>query len=160
MSRLNAEISFASAGSRLMCRALLIQLVITFARASSQYDGKAPLVADLRDEKNALILRYINENLTEELTVDFLAERFYVSKYHMMRSFKKNTGFSIHEYISEKRLLLSRDLLEAGFSATDACYGSGFHNYSTYARAYKKLFGAPPGKGVTHIMPPDAGTGD
>ena len=72
------------------------------------------------------------------MSIEELAERFYISKFHMMRQFKEETGFTIHQYISEKRIIYARSLMAAGMSATQACYESGFKDYSTFSRAYKR----------------------
>ena len=66
------------------------------------------------------LLQYLNLHLTEELSIDQLAERFYISKYHMMRRFRQETGYSIHGYLTEKRLLLAQRLLAQGASPSAA----------------------------------------
>ena len=89
------------------------------------------------NQKMIDILRYINEHLAEDLSIEVLAEHFYISKYHMMRQFKEETGYTIHQYITEKRLLDARNRMNAGVPATRACYESGFKDYSTFLRAFK-----------------------
>lgn len=89
------------------------------------------------NQKMIDILKYINEHLGEELSIDELAEHFYISKYHMMRQFKDETGYTIHQYITEKRILEARSLMMAGMSATKACFECGFKDYSTFSRAFK-----------------------
>ena len=64
----------------------------------------------------------------------------------MMHRFKAETGYSIHSYITNKRLLLARDLLLNGAGATEACYSCGYKDYSAFSRAYKKQFGVSPKK--------------
>lgn len=89
------------------------------------------------NQKMIDILRYINEHLAEDLSIETLAEHFYISKYHMMRQFKEETGYTIHQYITEKRVLDARNRMNAGVPATRACYESGFKDYSTFLRAFK-----------------------
>jgi len=89
-------------------------------------------------------LDYINTHLQEKLTADVLADRFFVSKYYLMHSFKEETGRSMGSYITTKRLLLARQYISGGMPSTQACYECGFHNYSTFYRAWKKLFGTSP----------------
>ena len=86
------------------------------------------------------IIEYINEHLTEELTIDILASKFYLNRYYLMHFFKEETGYTIGNYISEKRLLLAKNLVQNGSSITEACFHSGFKNYSTFLRAFKKKF--------------------
>lgn len=92
------------------------------------------------------LMQYINENLSEELSIDLLSERFYMSKYHMMRQFKEETGYSIHQYISEKRVLAAKNMIFGGMSATVAAMECGYKDYSTFARAFKKTTGVMPSK--------------
>lgn len=89
------------------------------------------------NQKMIDLLKYINEHLGEDLSINGLAEHFYISKYHMMRQFKEETGYTIHQYITQKRVLEARNLMLAGVSATKACYECGFHDYSTFSRAFK-----------------------
>ena len=69
---------------------------------------------------------------------------FYISKYYMMRLFKQETGYTLGHYISQKRLLLAKELLSSGVSVTQACFDCGFKDYSTFSRAYKQLFDETP----------------
>lgn len=90
------------------------------------------------------IVKYINLHLTDNLTIDQIAEHFYISKYHMMRTFKKETGYSIGNYILQKRLTLSRELIFGGTPITEVCYLCGFKDYSNFSRHYKKFFRESP----------------
>lgn len=92
------------------------------------------------------IIDYINEHLTEDLSIDTLSEHFYISKYHMMRLFKQEIGYTMNHYISYKRLLLAKEQIAGGMPVTSACYNCGYHDYSTFSRAYKKEFGHSPKK--------------
>lgn len=96
------------------------------------------------NQKMIDLIRYVGEHLTEELSIEELAEHFYISKFHMMRQFKEETGYTIHQYITEKRVLYAKNLIAAGMSATQACYESGFRDYSTFSRAYKRRMSKSP----------------
>lgn len=95
------------------------------------------------------ILQYINENLNGELSIDTIANHFYISKYYMMRLFKQETGYTLGHYISQKRLLLAKELILSGVPGAQACFDCGFNDYSTFSRAYKKFFGESPRKTLT-----------
>ena len=90
------------------------------------------------------ILEYINSHITENLSIDAIAETFYISKYYMMRLFKQETGCTIGNYISQKRLLLGRELILSGSPAAQAAFECGFKDYSTFQRSYKALFKESP----------------
>jgi len=89
-------------------------------------------------------MTYIKENLTEELRIDDIAKQVYLSKYYFMRKFKEFLGISIHQYIIQQRLIHSRYLMKKGLSLTDISYQSGFRDYSTFARGFKKTYGLSP----------------
>ena len=96
------------------------------------------------DSKVVSLLQYLNLHLADPLTIDELAARFYISKYHMMRRFRQETGYSVHGYLTEKRLLLARQLLGQGCTPAEAAAQAGYQDYSTFSRAYKKQFGHGP----------------
>ena len=58
----------------------------------------------------------------------------------MMRLFRQETGYTITEYLTEKRLQNANELLRRGTPVTEACYQSGFRNYAAFLRAYKKKY--------------------
>lgn len=98
--------------------------------------------ADLTAE----IVEYINLHLCDELSLDIISSRFYISKTHLNRLFKQAIGSSVWEYINIKRLMLCRIKIAAGMPAATASAMCGFHDYSAFYRGYRKLFHAAPSK--------------
>ena len=96
------------------------------------------------DPKIEEILRYITSHLDEDLTVDALAGRFYLSRYYLMHRFKAVTGYSLHQYISQKRLLRAGELIRSGVPAMKAAEQVGFSEYSTFLRAFRNMFHMTP----------------
>lgn len=141
---LENELREARYGHGLVSRGLLLRLLVEMQRCLQGGDSRLAKPMMPRDERVVEILRYIDAHLTEELDADVIAEAFYVSKYHMMRRFKAETGQSLHGYILQRRLHLARDLMVQGESVTDACFHAGFKSYSSFYRGYVKLFGAAP----------------
>lgn len=90
------------------------------------------------------ILTYVNEHLADDLSIDAISKKFYISKYYMMRLFKQETGCTLGQYITQKRLLLAKELILSGVPGTQACFDCGFRDYSTFSRAYKKEFQESP----------------
>ena len=141
---LEQELSKDEYGRGILSNGLRLRLLIEIARGirNPETTFAKPIVPS--DSRILEILRYIDAHLTEELSIDILAEEFFISKFHMMRLFKQETGRSIHDYLQERRLLLARDLIRQGLSATDSCFQSGFRSYSSFTRAYAKHFGTTP----------------
>lgn len=96
------------------------------------------------DPKMEEVLRYIGTHLTEELDVDTLAGHFYLSRYYLMHRFKAVTGYSVHRYISQKRLLRAGELIRGGMPVMKAAGEAGFREYSTFLRAFQNTFHASP----------------
>lgn len=90
------------------------------------------------------VMNYIITNLSSDISLDTLANEFYVSKYHLCNIFKKFTGLTIGEYITQKRLSLAEDLVKEGESLSDAALKVGFKSYSSFYKAYKKSYGKIP----------------
>jgi AraC-like DNA-binding protein len=61
-----------------------------------------------------------------------------------MQFFKEETGYTIGNYVTEKRLLLAKNLVQNGCQVTEACFQSGFKNYSTFLKAFKKEYNTIP----------------
>lgn len=122
---------------------LFLEFMVQLNRAA-QKNAVEYLSTTSSNDKVVAIIDYLNKNLTKEISIDSLADQFYISRYYLMHSFKEATGYTIGNYITTKRLLLAKELIHQGMAVTDACYESGFHSYSTFSRAYKKTFGFSP----------------
>ena len=93
--------------------------------------------AGIYNQKVMDLLSYIKNHLFEEISIDKLADTFYISKYHMMRQFKNETGYSIHKYILEKRISVAKEKLAGGTPAVKVSEECGFKDYSTFLRAFQ-----------------------
>ena len=130
-------------GAQAMCDTYMMQLLILVNRISRRGENSPDPVH--RDAKIEGVLSYINEHLTEELSVDALAEQAFLSKYHFMRLFKAETGETVHAYVRQKRLLTAARLIRQGTPAVKAAADSGFSDYSAFHRAFRESFGISPG---------------
>ena len=95
-------------------------------------------------ELGARVIKYLNEHIDKDVSLDKLAKRFFVSKYYLCRAFKKHNGISIHGYVNHKRVMYAKQLIESGETASAAAYRVGFGDYSAFYRAYIKLIGRSP----------------
>ena len=143
-SALEKELSGAEFGREILSNGALLRLLVEIGRGQRQEGALNPNPVTPEDPRVVEWMQYLDRNLSEDLDMDALAERFFISKYHMMRLFKAQTGFTIHTYLLQRRLLAARQLIERGMLATEACYRCGFRSYSSFTRAYSKHFGTTP----------------
>ena len=125
----------------ILCQQLLIRVnrdILADRTAQEQRDSYRV------DPKMDEVLRYIGENLTGDLSVDALASRFYLSRYYLMHRFKAVTGYTLHQYITQKRMLLAGELIRAGAPVMKAAEQAGFSEYSTFLRAFQSTFHMSP----------------
>jgi AraC-like DNA-binding protein len=141
-------------GSRLLGNSIFVQLMIYINRGFlGKMDGSSLASMEYDETVNAII-KYINENPGEDLSIEKLSERFFMSRYHLMRKFKDCTGYSIHSYILQKRLILANSLMKEGRAATEASLECGFNDYSSFMRAFKKFFGYSPRQHRKNLLTP------
>lgn len=142
-NRLERSFSDTEYAGDLYRQILFLEFMIHLNRAALKNRAEF-LDTNLYNPKIVNLIQYINQHLTDSLTMDDLSARVYLSKYYMMRLFKAETGYTIGNYISYRRLLLARSLILKGVPITQACLSSGFQDYSTFSRAYKAEFQEPP----------------
>lgn len=94
------------------------------------------------------VMQYLSEHLTEEIDIRQTAAYIHLDPSYLMHLFKAETGSSIMGYVTEKRLFLAQSLIRDGMPAMTAGERSGFGNYSSFYRAYRKRYGCSPGSGV------------
>lgn len=141
-------------GREILTQSLFLQFMVYLNRIFLEKQYIFDKKSYTFDSQIASILQYINHNLKEDLSVETLSARYYVSKYHLMRKFKQETGYTLHNYIVNKRLLMARTLISNGMPVTKAAQESGFAEYSTFSRAYRKQFKTTPSEELPHYSNP------
>jgi len=131
-------------GGKILQNSIFLQLIVYLNRlilgSKTQQDEK-----DIQyDERIVGILSYINENLESDLSIDHIADNFYMNRYYLMHHFKDQTGYTLHHYILQKRLAKAAALIKNGMQISHASDQSGFRDYSSFVRAFKKTFGLSP----------------
>lgn len=81
------------------------------------------------------IMEYINNHITEDLSIETIADAMFLNRSYIMHLFKAETGYTIGQYITKKRLFLTNQYRSQGLSLTESCFRSGFRNYSAYYHA-------------------------
>ena len=144
LSDLEEAIHSEAFGSTILKNALFLQFMVKINRLFLGMDMNKN-IEDIRyDERIENVLSFIYSNLDKDLSIDMLAQAFYLNKYYLMHLFKKETGYTLYSYILKKRLLKASDLIKSGMQSGEVCSLCGFDDYSNFVRAFKKEFQLPP----------------
>ena len=131
-------------GSEILKESLFVQLMVLMNRLFLNSDKNRDIEDIQYDKTIEGVLNYINSNRENDLSIDTIASEFFISKYYLMRKFKNQIGSSIHNYVVQKRLILARSLISDGLSMSSVCSRCGFNDYSSFVRAFKKVYGVSP----------------
>lgn len=143
-SALEQELSGREFGRVILSTGALLRLLVEIGRELARSSPQNPDPIAPGDSRVLQLMEYIRSHAAEDLSIDALADHFYMSKYHMMHLFREETGQSIYGYLTQQRLGLARALISGGMRATEAAFRSGFATYSSFTRAYGKQFGTTP----------------
>lgn len=109
-------------------------------------DTKKASPSGKRYEQFNNILSYINQHISEDLSIQGLANHFYLSSSYLCKIFKQETGTTINKYITAQRITVAKSLLTNGHSVADACNMCGFRDYSNFLKTFTKIVGVSPKK--------------
>lgn len=138
-------------GADVMEKAAFTELMVFLNRLFIQRENSLPKAAEQEriipgHARVDQILTYINQHIQNPLTIEELAESFYLSPSYLCRIFKSSTGTTINKYITAKRITLAKALLSEGRTVNEACELCGFNDYSNFLKAFTKAVGISPKK--------------
>ncbi|MBQ4267255.1 MAG: helix-turn-helix domain-containing protein [Clostridia bacterium] len=114
----------------------LNRLTISSESAEKKEEGSSSIIPD--------VLEYINNHYCEKLTLNSIADEFFVSKYYLSHAFNNTVGTSVHRYIVLKRLIHAKQMLLSGIKSTTAAMNCGFNDYAGFYRAFTAEYGVTP----------------
>ena len=125
---LEKELAGVDFGREILSNTELLRILVEVGRQQRRKDAQNPDPVVPKDSRVLEWMAYLDRHLNEDMDMDHLAERFFISKFHMMRMIRAETGFTIHTYLMQRRLLAARQLIDTGMRATEACYRCGFRS--------------------------------
>ena len=142
LENLMEEVASEDPYSEMAALSLLAQVLVSLNRLAKQSAGEESKSG--QDTTVYSVLGYINEHYSENLTLDDLANKFFISKYHLSREFQRLVGTSVHRYIIQKRLVMAKQMLSEGKPSSEVYQHCGFGDYSNFFRAFKAEYQISP----------------
>lgn len=136
------EASIKQEGFRACILSNAIQILIHLTRACSHSTPIEPLMEkkELLDE----VIAYIEDHLSEKITLRSAASHFYISERAISRLFNEKMDVSFYRYVTQRRLIAAKVLILNGEPLERIGEQVGFSDYSTFYRAFKQAFSISP----------------
>lgn len=97
-------------------------------------------------ERIEQLKKYIAAHVEERLDLDEISGRFYMNRYYLSHYFKKETGFTLMQYVTNQKILAAKTLLKEGHSVTDVAFRLSYNSDSHFIAVFKKATGITPKK--------------
>lgn len=137
--QLNLEHEQGKAISQLLCSSLIAII------SQLEHFSYANLSSSKEDQFVLEILNYINNHYTEPISISILAKQFHCSHSHISHKFKKVTGHSPIDYITQRRMGAAQNLLiSTDLTATEVATRVGYDNTNYFSTLFSKVVGKTP----------------
>ncbi|WP_328824282.1 AraC family transcriptional regulator [Metabacillus schmidteae] len=139
------EIQDKMQGFEMYAQTLVQQLLIICCRHIKQNRIQSLEFPSPMHERISEVVRYINNHYMNDLSLNLLADKFYVSPYYLSRFFKEATGFTFIEYLNSVRIKEAKKLLEQSTMKVNFIYKKvGFRSITHFGRVFKSVTGYAP----------------
>ena len=122
--------------------------LMTMSQLIIRHSEQGVALAGVKAEKKAvsLVKDYIQANLKENISLETLSRIAGLSRFHLLRVFRKETGLPPHAYLTQSRVVRAKKLMARGIPLVDVALDTGFVDQSHLNRQFKKTYGVPPGQ--------------
>ena len=88
--------------------------------------------------------KFIDDNFTENISLDDIAGEAFISKFHFIRLYKTYYGITPHQHLKRVRVAAAKELLKSGMQVAAVCYEVGFESVPSFTRLFKTITGTTP----------------
>ncbi len=107
----------------------------------AKIEFKVPVLYRERIEQ---IKNYISTHVKDKMELEDIAKKFYISRYYLSHYFKKETGFTLVQYITNQKVAAAKSLLKKGYSVTEVAIHLSYNSDSHFISVFKKSCGITP----------------
>lgn len=115
-------------------------LCVALSRARANLPPPQSEQRELLDE----IMLYIEHHMTEKISLERAAQSFHVSESTISQLFRKRMDISFYHFVTQRRLIAAKNLIQTGASLEQAAADVGFGDYSNFYRAFRREYGITP----------------
>lgn len=119
-----------------------IQLLTQLKRAADGHTVHAPKAE--QPELLDRITTYVEGHYAQPIVIADLAKHFFVSSSTISHVFKQKLGVSFYRYVTQRRLIAAKTLIEKGLRLENVARQTGFSDYSSFFRSFKQEYGISP----------------
>ncbi len=140
LNRILLMVSSQISVNDILCSYYIVKLLTDILLSTAKPDKKNHTSEIIEDS-----ISHINSHLSESLSLNQLSSRAGLSPYYFTRLFKKETGYTPHNYILQSRINIAKFYLKSSaYSVKEICYNSGFPTESSFCTTFKKICGMTP----------------
>ncbi len=127
-------------------RMIYLLQILDFLEEQSKQQKEIPIHTVEPTTLSDKVIRYVEENLTEKITIKKISSELFVHENYLSTRFKEETDMTVNQYLVLRRIAEAKKHLYHGCSVKEAGLLAGFQNYSNFIRTFKNKEGYPPGK--------------
>jgi len=87
---------------------------------------------------------FIDTHFAENITINSISRKVYISKFHLIRSFRLYYGITPYQHLTIVRLNQAKKMLQANISPIETCFAVGFTSIPSFTTLFRKKTGLPP----------------
>ena len=112
------------------------------------HSNDRPALVRTGNEKKSVarVKAFIEDNYRENIRLEELSRMTGLSRFHLLRVFRRETGIPPHSYQNLMRVRKARDMLLKGIPIVEAAHAAGFYDQSHLNRFFKRIYGVTPGQ--------------